>query len=590
MRVCPTLHITACGSGNFLIQAYKHLRGLEYELIQRAEELELEEIQAQLAKIEHQRMSKTKKALIARRDELQAGASLQFDEQVLRKSKVSMRQFYGIEINAWPAKVAATSMLLVDHLANQAWGENVVRLPIEETPQIVQGNALRVEWGEIVSDHGGTTYIFGNPPFLGHDSRSTEQAQELRDAWQRKDISRLDYVTAWHAKSLSFFAQGRAGAFAYVTTNSIVQGDQVPRVFGPIFDAGWRIRFAHRTFAWDSEAAGKAAVHCVIVGFDRQTEPHPRLWDYLEFRGGPVEAPVERGINAYLVDGPNVLATTRSAPINPEIPKVSFGNTPRDGGHLVIEEADHASVMADPVAAKYVRPFVGARELLHSKSRWCLWLVDLDPADLAQSQILRERLNQVQHFRENSKSKDAQKAAATPHLFWWRSHPGVDYLCIPSVVSENRRYFTAQRLPAEVISSNAVFTAPDPDGLQFALVSSSLFITWQKTVGGRLKSDLRFSGTLVWNNFPVPELDEKTRTALIKAGEGVLSARNLHPKRSLAEHYNPLAMDPALIKAHDVLDREVDKAFGATRKLTTERQRQELLFANYFRMTSGSEA
>lgn len=579
----------ACGSGNFLIQVYKHLRGVEYELIQRAEELELEEIQAQLAEMEHQRMSKTKKALIARRDDIQAGASLQFDEQVLRKSKLSMRQFYGIEINAWPAKVAATSMLLVDHLANQAWGENVVRLPIEDTPQIVHANALRVDWEDVIPDNGNVTYIFGNPPFLG-DGREKEQLADLRYAWgEDKQISRMDYVTGWHALTLRLFASGRQGAFAYVTTNSIVQGDQTARLFGPIFEAGWRIRFAHRTFSWDSEAPGKAAVHCVIVGFDRQTEPRPHLWDYPDLKGEPVSIPVERAINAYLVDGPNVLVAKASKPISPMVSKTMYGSKPTDGGHLIIEPDEYDEFMADPIAAKYVHRYLGARELLQGADRWCLWLDGMDPSDINRSALLKQRIEGVRDFRLASKAESTRDYAQFPHLFRQRGKIEGDYLCIPRVVSEQRRYFVTQRLSANVVNSDSTFGTPDPDGLQFALISSSMFITWQKTIGGRLESRLRFGSTLTWYTFPVPELNEEARRAIIAAGKKIEAARDLHPKRSLAEHYNPLAMDPALVKAHDVLDREVDKAFGAARKLTTERQRQELLFANYFRMTSGSD-
>lgn len=575
----------ACGSGNFLIQAYKHLRGLEYELITRAEELELEEIQAQLAGIEHQRLSKNKKALIARRDELQAGSVLQFDEQVLRKSKLSMRQFYGIEINAWPAKVAATTMLLVDHLANQAWGENVVRLPIEETPQIVCDDALRVDWEQVVSDNGTTTYIFGNPPFIGHISRSVEQTEQLKQIWGSKDISRLDYVTAWHAKTLSFFARGRAGTFAYVTTNSIVQGDQVLRLFGAIFGAGWRIRFAHRTFAWDSEANGKAAVHCVIVGFDRQAEPRPRLWDYPDLQGHPLFVPVEGEINAYLVDGPNVLVEKRGTPLSSAITPAFFGNMPRDGGNLIVEVEEYEDVIADPIAAKYVRPYRGSRELLGNQDRWCLWLENMDLADISRSPILQKRVKAVAEMRSKSTASSTRAMAATPHLFGQRSQPETDFLCMPRVVSESRRYFTTQRFPASVIVSDAVFHAQDPDGLQFALASSSMFITWQRTVGGRLKSDLRFANTLTWNTFPVPKLNGVERERIIQAGKDVIAARDLRPQRSLAQHYNPSAMDPALVDAHGALDLEVDQVFGASARLSNERQRQGFLFESYAELT-----
>lgn len=546
----------ACGSGNFLIVAYRELRKIETDLI-----------------------------VAIRRKE---GTLDDMALDVSFEQKLSIGQFYGIELNWWPARIAETAMFLVDHQANKELAQRIgaapERLPISITAHIHHVNALAVDWSLVVPEPKGETFVFGNPPFLGHDTRTKEQSEELRAVWKRKDISRLDFVTGWHAQALNLFKK-RQGRFGFVTTNSITQGDQVPRLFGPVFDAGWRIRFAHKTFAWDSEAPGKAAVHCVIVGFDREDALAPRLWDYARPNGAPKLTHVEKEINGYLVDGPNVLVKSSSTPISKVIEPAAFGNTPRDGGHLIVEQKDYAEFSQDPVASKYLRRFVGSRELLHGKPRWCLWLVDVDPVDVRQSALLAERIEATREWRIQSKAKQAQEAAATPHLFWWRSHPGVDYLCIPSVVSEKRRYFTAARNDAETISSNAVFTVPDESGLMFSLVSSSMFITWQKTVGGRLESRLRFSGTLVWNNFPVPELSDKQREAIIKAGKKVLQARELHRERSLAEHYSPLAMAPELVKAHDALDREVDKAFGAPRKLSSERQRLELLFSNYQRLT-----
>lgn len=225
---------------------------------------------------------------------------------------------------------------------------------------------------------------------------------------------------------------------------------------------------------------------------------------------------------------------------------------------------------------------------MRDEERWCLWMELVDPKDIATSPVLRERVAATKGHREKSLRPATRELARIPYLFAERRQPRVDYLCLPSVVSETRPYFTAQRFSPEIVASNLVFTVPDPEGLQFALASSSMFITWQKTVGGRLKSYIRFSATLTWNTFPVPELGENLRAKIIKAGQSVLAARELHPERSLAQHYIPLAMDPVLVKAHDALDREVDKVFGASRKLTTERQRQEILFANYSKLTYGS--
>lgn len=577
----------ACGCGNFLIQAYKHLRGLEYEIISQAKALELKEIQKELEERRWSRNTAYKKKLKLRFEELMNQNAVNFGSEGFRESKISMKQFYGIELNQWPAKVAATAMLLVDHLCNQAWGNSVVRLPIEETPEIINANALTLDWSEVVPDDEKKLFVFGNPPFIGQYTKTKEQTEDMKRVWGKDYDGYLDYVTSWHAQAMKLLAE-RVGEFAYVTTNSITQGQPVPALFGPLQRENWRIKFAHRTFAWDSEAPGKAAVHCVIVGFTRNRGVKQRLWDYPQVNGSPVEITVETGINAYLVDGSNVLVQKRSKVLAPQLRKVTYGSKPTDGGHLIVAAEDYDAVKADPAAAKYLRPFRGARELLHGEERWCLWIEPstMDPRDLQASPILRERLEAVRKFRLESKKSATRELAEVPYLFAERRAESKPYLCIPSVVSETRRYFTAARYDSGVISSNSVFQTSDEDGLQFALISSSMFITWQKMVGGRLESRLRFANTLTWNTFPVPKLDEDTQKRIVKAGQKVLDARALHPERSLAQHYAPLAMAPELVKAHDALDKEVDKAFGADERLTSERQRQQLLFDSYSVLTS----
>ena len=387
-------------------------------------------------------------------------------------------------------------------------------------------------------------------------------------------------MTAWHVKAAELL-EDRDGEFAFVATNSITQGEQVPLLFGFLYDHGWHVHFAHRTFMWDSEAPGKAAVHCVIVGFSKDEKRKKELWDYPKLRGEAVPISVEKQINAYLVDGPEILVAKASTPISKEINFASLGAMPKDGGGLIIETQDYQEVMSDPVAAKYVRPYRGSRELVNSLERWCLWLVDLDLSDISRSPVLQERLRIVREYREASEAPSTRELAKIPHLFAQRFTPKEQFLCLPRVVSELRPYFTVKDFPQGTIVSDATFAVEDPDALQFAIASSSMFITWQRTAGGRLKSDLRFASTLTWHTFPLPTLTNGQREKIIKAGQKVLDARALHPERSLADHYNPLAMDPVLVKAHDGLDREVDKAFGAPRKLTIERQRQELLFSNY---------
>ena len=459
----------ACGCGNFLVVGYRNMRALDLEVLQRIQEVS----------------GDTARTMFFTEDNL----------------AVRLSSFHGIELEEWPAQIAATALHLVEHQANQAMelalGDAPDTLPLNKIRSIQVANALLVDWASVVepSDH---LYIMGNPPFLGHATRSTEQAQELRDVWGRDDIGRLDYVTGWYAKSLDLLSRpGYAGEFAFVSTNSIAQGEPVPALFGPVFSAGWRVKFAHRTFAWTSEAPGAAAVYCSVIGFDQATRKRARLFDYSgNLRGEPVEIPVVNQLNGYLVDGPNVLVEQRRTPLASDLPAMVFGNMARDDGNLLIEPENFDEVAADPIAAKYIRPFVGARQLIHNEPRWCLWLVDLDPRDIARSAILRRRLDSVREFRAASAAESTRQMAATPYLFGQRSQPVDPYVCVPRHVSETRRFFPAAQFGPEVICGDANFEADDPDGIAFAVISSSAFIAWQRAVGGRIKSDLRFSNTL----------------------------------------------------------------------------------------------
>jgi hypothetical protein len=546
----------ACGCGNFLVVAYREMRRLELDILLRLRELE------------------------------KGHATDVLD--VTWGLKVSLDQFHGIEINWWPAKIAETAMFLVDHQANRemalALGQAPDRLPIKITAHIHHLNALTSDWLELLPPNK-STLVFGNPPFLGHVTRTEKQADELRAVWRTNNPGRLDYVTGWYRKTLDYFVGAPGGRFAFVSTNSITQGDQAARLFGPVFSAGWRILFAHRTFAWTSEATGRAAVHCVIVGFTREDAARARLFDYVDLRGGPTEVSAVTSINAYLVDGPNVLSPARTTVLSPSLPQVVYGSLPADDGNLIVEADEYNEVMADPVASQYVRPYRGARELVNDLDRWCLWLVDLDPDDVTRSAILSKRLEAVRAFRKKSPLESTRKMADLPHLFYFNGQPKAQYLCIPSAVSETRRYYTTKLLDPGVISSNATSTAIDPDGFAFAIISSSMFMAWQRTVGGRLKSDLRFSKKLSWNTLPLPEVDFNTRSKIIKAGNAVLDARMAQPDRSLAQMYNPFAMKPGLVHAHNALDAVVDRAFGAKKTCSTERERQAVLFARYEEMT-----
>jgi predicted DNA-binding protein (UPF0278 family) len=327
-------------------------------------------------------------------------------------------------------------------------------------------------------------------------------------------------------------------------------------------------------------------VHCVIVGFTRDLgKAKPRLFDH-----SPDAPATERQvttINAYLVEGPNVFITKRSKPLVAGLPDAIFGNMPRDDGNLVVTPDEYDEVHADPVARKYLRPFIGAEELLHGKERWCLWLTALDPEDLQRSTVLRDRVNAVRRFRSRSTAASTRKMAQTPHLFGQR--PALHtkpYLVIPRISSELREYYPVRRVEPGVIASDATFTAVDPDGLLFPIISSAMFMSWQSTVGGRLKSDLRFSNTIVWNNLPIPVLDGDTRSALIHAGEAIERVRDAYRGRTLADLYRPGTMPTDLRAAHGEVDSLVDRAFGAGRRTSALAERQRLLFECYEQLTA----
>lgn len=608
----------ACGCGNFIIIAYREMRKLELDILVRLRNL---------GQIDESELS----SLVVGK----AGVS----EDVRKRARsieplVTIDNFYGLELDPWPASIARTAMFLVERQMDQKmmeeFGYAPVRLPLSHSAHILEGDALtevnpasgeRVDrdWSKVlpvtaqdVAD-GVRVYIAGNPPFVGQAKKGDAQDQGMRLAWGDDYAGYLDFATAWLAKAARYLKtlqeQTEAldvkvvpGDFAFVSTNSIVQGQPVASLFAPLFRDGWRIKFAYRTFPWVSEAAGKAAVHCVITGFTRSAAPEKsrtvRVFDYDWSTRRTVEQEPVHALNAYLVEGPNVLAEKRSKPLSSLIPEVVRGSQPTDGGNLIVEVEDYPVVAADPVAVRYLRPFVGAKELVQGLERWCLWLEDASEEEIASSPVLSARVEANREWRSAQPQKgDAYKLRDIPHLMRPnKARPVEPYVCIPSVVSANRPIFTVKRFSADTIASNATFTALDPDGFLFGLISSSMFIIWQRTVGGQLKSDLRFSNTVVWNNLPLPEVSEEQRTKVIAAGRKVLAAREAIEERagepvSLAEMYASLAtMDPALRAAHDELDSAVDVAFGASRRCSSDEARLKILFERYQELTAAEEA
>lgn len=562
----------ACGCGNFLVVAYRELRSLDTEILVRIRELEL-----------------------ARKDNDEFQATMFFDDRGEHAEiMVQLDHFFGIEIEEWPARIAQTALHLAHHQANREMerllGQAPSILPLSTSAHITIGNALRTDWTQVCPP-SPTVRIVGNPPFIGQSMRSEEQTDDLRLVWGDGYDGYLDYVTGWFIKASQYFhTVPRGGRFAFVSTNSIAQGAPVAALFRPLLECGWRIRFAHQTFAWTSEAPGAAAVHCVITGFDRGA-PHekarPVLFTYLSPKALPEAVPVDH-INPYLVEGPDVFVVANRSPLSPCLPEVCFGSKPADGGNLIVEAKDYPQVAADPIAAKYLRPFRMGREVVRGLDRWCLWMhtEDFDPRDIDRSPILKERVRACATFRQGSKKKATVLGAQTAHLFQENHQPCEPYVAIPRVVSETRPFYTAAHLSEDVIAGDQLYTALDPDGFLFAIISSSMLMMWQMTIGGRLESRLRFANKIVWNTLPLPEVSDKQRTAIIAAGQGVLDARAEQPGVSLADMYNPLAMAPSLLKAHRALDRAVDRAFGAKKPLETNEERLALLFKRYQEMTA----
>ena len=409
----------ACGCGNFLVVAYRELRSLYTEILVRIRELEL-----------------------ARKNNDEFQATMFFDDRGEHAEiMVQLDHFFGIEIEEWPARIAQTALHLAHHQANREMerllGQAPSILPLSTSAHITIGNALREDWTQVCTP-SPTVRIVGNPPFIGQSMRSEEQTDDLRLVWGDAYDGYLDYVTGWFIKASQYFhTVPRGGRFAFVSTNSIAQGAPVPALFRPLLECGWRIRFAHQTFAWTSEAPGAAAVHCVITGFDRGV-PHektrPVLFTYLSPKALPEAVPVDH-INPYLVEGPDLYVESRVFPLSPSLPSVRYGSKPVDGKHLIVENEDYPRFAADPIAAKYLRPFRMGREVVRGLDRWCLWMAgrDFDPQDIQRSTLLAERVRACSEFRQASKKKVTRESATRSHLFQENHQPTAPYVAIPAV-------------------------------------------------------------------------------------------------------------------------------------------------------------
>ena len=556
----------ACGCGNFLIIAYRELRLLELEVIR-----ELRTAAARLG---------------------------QEELDVATLSLIDVDQFYGIEISEFPARIAETAMWMMDHIMNNRlsleFGQTYARIPLETSPHIEVGNALDIDWQAFLPAET-CSYVFGNPPFVGHQWRTKPQQEDMANIWGKKgQVNRLDYVTCWFYKAAQYAATNQSIEIAFVSTNSITQGEQCGILWPAILLGDLSIRYAHRTFQWNSEARGKAAVHCVVIGLTFSKEPKRYIYEYEHIRGEPHVSEVAR-INGYLIDGPQYAVPARSAP-PPGRLKMHKGSQPTDGArlrkpeggylkfsNLILDSDDREELLAaDPNCEKWLKPYVGGDEIISGKWRWCLWLKDADPSELKASKPIVERLERVRNGRLQSPTASVREYANYPTLFTQDRQPDTGYLAIPEVSSENRQYIPIAMLPSTVIASNKLQIIPAAPFHYFCILTSAMHMSWMRTVGGRLKSDYSYSPS-VYNSFPWPEITDTRLSTLEAQSQAVLDARAMFPDSPLDVLYDPDAMPPALRKAHLALDRTVDRLYRHA-GFRSERERVEHLFMLYEKM------
>jgi len=466
---------------------------------------------------------------------------------------------------------------------SEEFGSYYHRLPLRTSPNIVygpgKGNALRIDWSTVV-DPKDLSFILGNPPFVGKKEQTLSQkADVMRTFTSVKGAGVLDYVACWYRKAADYMAGNPAIRAAFVSTNSITQGEQVGILWKDLQSRGVRIHFAHRTFQWSSEARGKAAVHCVIIGFALHDVAEKRLFDYETPQAEPHVIAVGR-INPYLVDGPEIVLTSRQHPLSP-IPEVTYGSFALDDGNYTLSADDCATILSEcPEAEKYIRPFVGGQELIRGEQRWCLWLRDASPIDVLKMAPIRRRVEAVRAWRQKSGRETTRQLSATPALFAEIRQPDGPYLAFPTLSSERRPYIPIAFLSPETVASNQVYVVAQAERYHFGILTSTMHMAWVRAVCGRLESRYRYSAGIVYNNFPWPEATGKQYTAVEEAAQDVLDARAKFPGSTFADLYDPLAMPLDLGEAHRLLDRAVDAAYGKS-SFGSEAERVAFLFERY---------
>ena len=515
----------ACGSGNFLTETYLSLRRLENDVLR-----------------------------------ILSGGQIAFGSLEYNPIQVSISQFYGIEINDFAVTVAKTALWIAESQMLKETEDiilmNLDFLPLKTNAYIAEGNALRMDWESVVPKRE-LNYIMGNPPFVGKKEQSKEQKSDLTALFgaKEKGVGNLDYVTGWYIKSSQLLHQTNIRA-AFVSTNSITQGEQVPIFWKHLLKRGIHIDFAYRTFRWDSEASLKAHVHCVIIGFSEAANLEPKRL-YLDGQIKHCD-----NINPYLVDAPSILVESRNKSVCNALP-ISYGSMPIDDGHLILSEEDVSDLIKEnPGNKRYIREYIGGAELIQGKKRWCLWLVGVSPKEVRNSKLILERVQQTAEFRRSSGRPQTLALADTPTLFGEIRQPKSKMLVIPKVSSEHRRYIPIAYISPEIIVNGSALIVPNATLYHFGILSSNVHNAWMRAVAGRLEMRYQYSNTVVYNNFPWPEPTMEQREKIAACAQAIIDARSIYDDSSLADLYDEVAMPPELRKAHQENDRAVMQAYG----------------------------
>lgn len=538
----------ACGSGNFLIVAYKALRNLEIEVIEALRELE---------------------------------------PQTFSMSGLHLSQFYGIEIDDFACQIARLSLWLAEHQVNSQWekafGFAPPALPLRESGNIHSGNSLRLDWQQVCPKQSDDeVYVIGNPPFLGTLGRSDEQRADMQSVFSDfKALGSLDFVACWFWKGAQYIQYSHA-ELALVATNSICQGEQVATLWPPIFALGLNIHFAYPTFPWANNARDKAAVHVIIIGLSAQSKTR-KLYQRVD---GEWHCKQVSNISPYLVEGSNIAISTRDTPLVNDVSPLLFGNKPTDGGHLLLNRSERDELLKkEPRAERWIKKLLGADEYLNSKERWCLWLVGITKEELQTMLHVYHRVQLVEDNRKKSSKKSTRKKANTPHLFDENRHPASgSYILVPSVSSERRIYIPLGFFNTDVISTNLNYIIPNGTLYEFGILSSLMHNDWMRLVAGRLESRYRYSATVVYNPFPWPDVTATQRKEIEILAEDVILIREEFPGHTLAELYDPDKMPQKLLTAHQSLDKAVDRLYRE-RPFKDAADRLSCLLARYEALT-----